>query len=60
VWKPWKDYKYRQHNNKPIELWSNKVISEKISNIHNNPFEEGLAYYPQDYVCSNARDYARE
>ena len=49
-----------QHNNKPIELWSNKVIFEKINYIHNNPVEAGLVFYPQDYVYSSARDYAGE
>jgi len=53
-------YQLWQHNNKPIELWSNKVIFEKISYVHNNPVEEGLVYYPQDYVYSSARDYAGE
>ncbi len=55
-----KEYQFWQHNNKPIELWSNKVLFEKISYIHNNPVEEGLVYYPQDYVYSSARDYAGE
>jgi hypothetical protein len=55
-----KDYQFWQHNNKPIELWSNKVIFEKINYTHNNPVEEGLVYYPQDYVYSSARDYAGE
>ncbi|MDX9769985.1 MAG: transposase [Bacteroidales bacterium] len=53
-------YQLWQHNNKPIEIWSNKVIFEKISYVHNNPVEEGLVYYPQDYVYSSARDYAGE
>ena len=35
-------YQFWRHDNKPIELWSNKVIDEKISYIHNNPVEEGL------------------
>jgi REP element-mobilizing transposase RayT len=55
-----KDFQFWQHNNKPIELWSNKVIFEKINYIHNNPVEEGLVYSPQDYVYSSARDYAGE
>ena len=54
-----KKYQFWRHNNKPIELWSNKVISEKINYIHNNPVEEGLVYYPENYVCS-ARDYSGE
>jgi len=55
-----KQYQFLRHDNKPIELWSNKVIFEKINYIHNNPVEEGLVYYPQDYVYSSARDYADE
>jgi len=51
-------YQFWRHNNKPIELWSNKVIDEKISYIHNNPVEEGLVFYPEDYVYSSARDYS--
>jgi hypothetical protein len=49
-----------RHDNKPIELWSNKVIAEKINYIHNNPVEEGLVYRPEDYVYSSARDYSGE
>ncbi len=55
-----KDYQFWQHSSKPIELWSNKVVFEKISYIHNHPVEEGLVYNPQDYVYSSARDYAGE
>jgi len=55
-----KGYQFWQHNNKPIELWSNKVIFEKINYIHNNPGEEGLVSYPRDYVYRSARDYTGE
>jgi REP element-mobilizing transposase RayT len=55
-----KKYQFWRHDNKPIELWSNKVIDEKISYIHNNPVEEGLVYHPEDYVYSSARDYCGE
>ena len=53
-------YQFWQHDNKPIELWSNKVIEEKINYIHNNPVEEGLVINPEDYVFSSARDYSGE
>jgi REP element-mobilizing transposase RayT len=53
-------YQFWRHDNKPIELWSNEVIDEKINYIHNNPVEEGLVYNPEDYVYSSARDYAGE
>ncbi len=49
-----------RHDNKPIELWSNKVIDEKINYIHNNPVNEGLVFRPEDYVYSSARDYSGE
>ena len=54
------NYQFWRHDNKPIELWSNKVITEKINYIHNNPVEEGLVYRHEDYVYSNAKDYRGE
>lgn len=53
-------YQFWQHNNKPIELWSNKVIDEKINYIHNNPVEEGFVFREEDYLYSSAADYAGE
>ncbi len=53
-------HQFWQHDNQPIELWSNKVIFEKLNYIHNNPVVEGLVNYPEDYVYSSARDYSGE
>lgn len=53
-------YQFWRHDNKPIELWSNKVIDEKIDYVHNNPVEEGLVFRAQDYLYSSAADYAGE
>ena len=47
-------------DNKPIELWSNAVIDQKIDYIHQNPVEEGLVFRAEDYVYSSAIDYAGE
>ncbi|SFS65767.1 REP element-mobilizing transposase RayT [Zhouia amylolytica] len=55
-----KSYQFWRHDNKPIELWSNKVIKEKINYIHQNPVEAGLVFRPEDYVYSSAVDYAGE
>ena len=55
-----KEYQFWRHDNKPIELWSNAVIWEKVNYIHNNPIESGLVYRAQDYVYSSALDYADE
>jgi len=51
-------YQFWRHDNRPIELWSNKVINEKINYIHNNPVEEGLVFRPEDYIYSSAKDYS--
>lgn len=55
-----KGYQFWRHDNKPIELWSNKVIDEKINYIHQNPVEEGLVFRAEDYRYSSAADYAGE
>ena len=55
-----KKYQFWRHDNKPIELWSNKVIFEKLNYVHNNPVDEGLVFNAHDYVYSSARDYIGE
>ncbi|WP_394973705.1 REP-associated tyrosine transposase [uncultured Croceitalea sp.] len=55
-----KHHQFWRHDNKPIELWSNKVIKEKIDYIHKNPVAAGLVYNAEDYVYSSAKDYAGE
>jgi REP element-mobilizing transposase RayT len=54
------NYQFWRHDNKPIELWSTKVIHEKVNYIHQNPVEAGLVYRVEDYVYSSALDYAGE
>lgn len=55
-----KNYQFWRHDNKPIELWSNKVIARKIGYIHQNPVEAGLVYRAEVYIYSSALDYADE
>lgn len=50
-------YQFWQHHNKPIELWSEKVIKQKIDYIHNNPVEAGFVTNPVDWKYSSARNY---
>jgi REP element-mobilizing transposase RayT len=52
------NYQFWRHDNKPIELWSNKVIDQKIDYIHNNPVSAGIVFHPEDYRYSSAIDYA--
>ena len=37
-----KQRQFWQQHNKPIELWSDKVIQQKIDYIHNNTVESGF------------------
>ncbi len=46
-----------QQHNKPIELWSDKVIQQKINYIHNNPVVAGFVTNPIDWKYSSARNY---
>ena len=53
-------HQFWRHDNKPIEVWSNKVIAEKIDYIHMNPVKAGFVYKPEDYIYSSAIDYCGE
>ena len=41
-------YQLWQQHNKTIELWTDKVIQQKIDYIHNNPVETGFVTDPVD------------
>ncbi|MEZ4936324.1 MAG: transposase [Crocinitomicaceae bacterium] len=53
-------FQFWRHDNKPIQLWSSKVVFEKIKYIHMNPVEEGFSFRPEDYPYSSAVDYSGE
>jgi REP element-mobilizing transposase RayT len=50
--------RFWRSDNKPVELWSNTVIAQKLNYIHQNPVEDGLVFRAEDYVYSSATDYA--
>ena len=52
-----KQYQFWRHDNKPIELWSNAVIKEKVDYIHQNPVEAGIVEEPEHYMFISTRDY---
>lgn len=47
-------------DNHPIEVYSNKIIRQKLNYIHNNPVKAGLVFRPEHYPYSSAVDYAGE
>ncbi|MDA8592009.1 transposase [Flavobacteriaceae bacterium] len=55
-----KQRQFWQQHNKPIELWSEKVIQQKIDYIHNNPVESGFVIDPVDWKYSSARNYQQD
>jgi putative transposase len=55
-----KNRQFWQQHNKPIELWSNKVIEQKLDYVHNNPIEAGFVTEPHHWKYSSAKNYADE
>lgn len=55
-----KQRQFWQQHNKPIELWSEKVIQQKIDYIHNNPVESGFVTDPVDWKYNSARNYQQD
>lgn len=55
-----KKHQFWQQHNKPIELWSDGVIQQKINYIHNNPVEAGFVTDPMDWKYSSARNYQED
>lgn len=53
-----KHHQFWQHDNHPIELWSNYVIWRKINYVHLNPVKAGIVSCGSAYQYSSAIDYA--
>ena len=53
-----KGMQFWQQHNKPIELWSPKVIDQKVNYIHDNPVEAGFVNEPYHWKYSSAIDYS--
>ena len=48
------EYMFWQRSNHPTELYSPKVMVQKIEYIHQNPVRAGIVSNPEDYVYSSA------
>lgn len=55
-----KQRQFWQQHNKPIELWSDKVIQQKIDYIHRNPVKSGFVTDPVEWKYSSARNYQED
>jgi len=47
------EYHFWHYTNRPVELYSNSVIDQKVDYIHNNPVEAGIVTEPQYYKWSS-------
>nr|MBP6825905.1 hypothetical protein [Saprospiraceae bacterium] len=51
-------YQIWQHDNHPIELYSEEVIAQKMNYIHMNAVRAGFVEKPEDWKYSSAPFYA--
>jgi putative transposase len=54
-----KEYQFRRQDNRPMELFSDKFIVQKLNYIHNNPVEAGIVDIADHYLYSGARSYSK-
>ena len=54
-----KDRKFQfwERNPLSVEIWSEKVLIQKLKYIHENPVRAGICLYPEDYKYSSALLY---
>lgn len=48
-----KEYQFWQQDNHPIEIYSPKVIAQKLTYIHNNPVKLGIVSEAEHYLYSS-------
>lgn len=53
-------YQFWKQDNKPIELYSNAMMDQKLDYIHRNPVTARIVDFPEQYLYSSARDYCGE
>ena len=52
-----REYQFWERNALSVEIWSEKVLIQKLNYIHENPVRAGLYIYPEDYKYSSALFY---
>jgi len=54
------DWQFWQQHNHPIELFSSKIIYQKLIYLHFNPVKAGFVERPEYWKYSSAKDYFGE
>ena len=52
-----KNYKIWQDGNHAIEIFSEKIVWQKLNYIHRNPVVDKIVYKEEDYLFSSAHNY---
>ncbi len=52
-----KFYQFWRQDNRPIEIYSPKVVHQKLNYLHNNPVKARIVDSPECYLYSSARNY---
>jgi putative transposase len=52
-----KAFQFWRQDNRPMELYSNPFVAQKMNYTHHNPVAAGLVEKPEHYLYSSAKDY---
>lgn len=55
-----KIYKFWQDGNEAKEIRTPEFYQQKLTYLHDNPVRAGIVEYPDEYLYSSARNYARK
>ena len=53
-----REYQFWERNALSIEIWSEKVLLEKLNYMHENPVRAGICRFPEDYKYTSAQFYS--
>jgi len=51
-----KEFQFWQQHSHPIELWSEKVIKQKVAYLYNNPVKAGFVAEAHHWLYSSANE----
>ena len=52
-----REYQFWERNPLSVDLWSEKVLRQKLRYLHENPVRAGLSSFPEEYKYSSALLY---
>jgi REP element-mobilizing transposase RayT len=52
-----REYQFWERNPLSVDIWSERVLSQKLRYLHENPVRAGLCNFPEEYKYSSALLY---